>query len=224
MTVSETTLTDGHRYAFNTVARMVEDKLVTVSVAAYQDSISGGKSSQTQMMVDNTVVMSKILRVSGETCEAVITFGDALGGGTLKLHWTLAEDGSDMTSEATGEWNGAALAPFSLRFPKGSERDTPPYKAIKDMPTLTLADGSAVEGGMADETTAKTLAVFAKEIDVPKRDRGTGCVVFCTLAAEACAVACAGGVLTPAAPVTPLCAAGCVALESACMAGCASLT
>ena len=220
MTITETTLTEGHRYATKTLTRIVEGKTITVGTSAHHDLVSGGKSSQAQVMVDDAIALSKVLRVTGETCEAVITFGDALGGGTLKLHWRLADAGDAMSAEATGEWNGAALAPVALRIPKDGDRDTPSCDGLKDMPTLTLADGGAVEGGMADEATAKALASFAKEIEVPKRDRSSLCVAGCTAAAAACAIACAGGALTPAAPVTPLCAAGCVALESACMAAC----
>jgi hypothetical protein len=213
---TETALRTGRQ--FNTIAltRQVGGDLVSFTVSADNDPSRREYASQAILDINGSAAVSTTLLVRDKSCEAVIGWGPALGGGVLRMTWTLSPDGDGMRASGGGEWNGAPIEPFDTALPKAVPCGA---AAQTGKAELVLADGTRADAGQADDATVRTLAAFAgmvggsPELDPQRRD---ACVAACTAAAAACALACAA----LAGPAFAICGKGCVLAQSACIAGC----
>ena len=213
MTQIEITLEGGGTYQSRITTRIVDHTPVTLAIASGRDLSSGVFTQQMTLATDNETALHKTIRVGKDgRSEAVVQFGPGLGGSRMVLN--CAVDLAKGTVDVSGSLDGKALAPFIEHF----TADAQGVHLRADRVPIRLADGSAPPPPTTDARLVATMAAFAKLVDrpvvVPHRD-STGCVAACTLAAEACALACAASGVG-----IPLCGA-CIIAQSACISHCA---
>jgi len=214
---TETIMRNGRQFSNIALIRQIESDLVSLTITSNSDPSRVDFASQSTLIVNDKPAIVTTLWIFNEICESVIELGPQMGGGVLRLSWTLKQEGDEMVANGGGEWNGASIEPFNTLM---SKADTCDNVEKNDANEFVLADGTKAVFGEVDEHMARVLATFAEmaqgspEFDPKSRDM---CVAGCTAGAAACALACAA----LAGPAFGFCGKGCVVAQSACIAGCA---
>lgn len=217
----ETQLKGGSDFYSNFVTREVEGISVTLTQMTVTDADTGVFTEQLMIVADGELVLQKSLRIDANgNSDALLNYGAKLGGaGKMALQCSTQMQDGQMVVSSNGELDGKDLAPSEDMFEKRDGKVKQIIKLPKEGKPMRFDDGSDLPELEPDATVARAIATFAEQLDFPPVAMPrNACVAGCTVAALACAAACAG--LT--GPGFALCGKACVAAQAACIAYCAS--